>query len=844
MTMRDMVLASKIALSEIRHGWRHFYVFVACLVLGVAIMATVNSVGSVVKSSLGDEAQSLLGGHMEIRIRGVQATEEQQEFMTKYGDVSYVATLRSMLHFKERHTLVEIKAVDSAYPLIGDLIFNEDINPEAAFKDNGIVVDTILLSQMDAKVGDVVTIGEGKYTIRATVKNEPDRIVQIFSFGPRVMMNHEALQQSGLVRTFSLVEHRYRVLTKNSVLVDEAYEEQIEKELHETFPNVSWRVDTGTDGNMALDRLLNQLLAFMSLSGLATFLIAGIGIGSSVRSYLEKKSQTIAVLKVQGASRFNVLMTYTMVIGYLVIMGGIIGLLIASIVIGTVGPLLGAVVPVLEGKSMFHIPSLLLSFWYGFLIAYLFSLPALFGAVNVRSSMLFRSKSGVLTFYHSWGVRLLVGLFLLLLVMTLYFTSEDKLFILGAMGVIITSFVLFWLCSLLVRFVAKHIEVKTPWLKLALGNMHRPGSTTGTVIFAIGISLTVLIALTLTESNFQKRIVEIMNERAPSLFIIDIQPHQKEPIKALLELYADDNDKVMLYPMVRGRIMSIAGTPVSERKVSDDVDWAVRGDRGLSYSILPPANANIVKGEWWDEDYNGKPLLSVDVRFLKGMDVDIGDTITVKILGEEITAEIASARKIDYSTFQLNFAMMFSPGVIEEFPNTNLATVYLPKNDEKEFELISKIAKEFPGVTTIRTREVVELVRNVVEQIALALSVTVAISLIAGLLVLTSALSATIEQRMYDIAVLKVLGAQKSDILKSCTAEWMLLASVTSVIAAVIGTLSSYLINSRLRSQEFYMMPEVTFSTILLCSLVVWVIGYLGNRKLFSFRPASLLRND
>ncbi|MCH2037942.1 MAG: ABC transporter permease, partial [Rickettsiales bacterium] len=200
MTMRDTALSAKIALSEIRHGWRHFYVFVACLVLGVAIMATVNSIGSVVKRALQDEAQGLLGGHMEIRIRGVQATQEQEEFMSKYGKVSYVATLRSMLHVGESNTLVEVKAIDDAYPLIGELLFNEDITTEDAFKDNGIVVDAILLSQMDVAIGDEVRIGEATYEIRATIKNEPDRVVQIFTFGPRVMMSHSALSQSGLVR--------------------------------------------------------------------------------------------------------------------------------------------------------------------------------------------------------------------------------------------------------------------------------------------------------------------------------------------------------------------------------------------------------------------------------------------------------------------------------------------------------------------------------------------------------------------------------------------------------------------------------------------------------------------
>lgn len=843
MKTSSLTIALKLALKEIRHGWRHFAVFLACLILGVAIMASVNSFGYIVKDSFKNEAQSLLGGDMEIRIRGVQATDSQKEFIEKYGQASYVATLRSMLHFKDSYTLVEIKAIDNHYPLLGKLEFNEDIPREKIFANNGVAVDKILLSQMDLQLGDQVKIGAGTYTIRATLKTEPDRAVQIFSFGPRVMMSHASLGKSNLVSTFSLIEHRYRVVTPKNIIINEKYEESVEKALGVTFPDTSWRVSTGTDGNETLKRFLDQLLAFMTLSGLATFLIAGIGIGSSVRSYLEKKSQTIAVLKVQGASRKIVFGTYVLVMAILVLIGGLVGSLVSIVITTSLMPLLSEILPSIKGQREIHVSSQLLAIWYGFLIAYLFSLPALFSAVNIRPSLLFRSKTGILLFRNDSIVRTILGIFSLLLIGTLFINADDKLFISGAIVIILLAFSLFYMCGVLVKNFAKRIQVKTPWLKLALGNIHRPGSTSGTVIYAIGISLTVLIALTLTEANFQARINDLMEEKAPSLFIIDIQPHQKDDLQKLLLKYAS-SDRVMLYPMSRGRIVKIDGKPVTEVKVSEDIDWAVQGDRGLSYSATPPENANIVQGKWWPEDYAGKPLLSVDERFLDGMGLELGDTITVSILGEEITAEITSARQIDYSTFQLNFAMMLSPGVIENMPHTSLATIHLEKNIEKEFELAKRIAQDFPGATAIRTKEVVELVQNIMRHIATALKITVAISLVAGLLVLTSALSATIEQRIYDVAILKVLGARRSDILKSCTAEWMLLAIATSVIASVVGTFSAYLINSRLRGKDFLVMPEVTSTTIILCVIVIWLIGYVGNRKLFNFRPASLLRNE
>jgi len=843
MKKNNLQISLKLAKKELYHGWKHFSVFVACLILGVTVMAAVNTSGYIVKNSLKNEAQSLLGGDIEIRIRGVEATEEQKQFIKKYGKMSYVATLRSVIFEKDIHNLVEIKAVDDNYPLIGSIEFNEQISQKDVFSGNGIAVDKLLLAQIGLKIGDEIKVGSSSFVVKATLKKEPDRAVQIFSFGPRIMMSQQSLSTTGLVSTFALIDHRYRIKLANPLLIDENLEKQIESELLNKFPETSWRVTTGTDGNRTLRRFFEQLIAFMTLSGLATFLIAGIGIASAVRAYLEKKSQTIAVLKVNGAARSVVFMTYVLVIGGLSLVGGIIGVLISAGITTSLIPFIANFLPSLKSSNGIYLPASFLAIWYGILIAYLFSVPALFSAVNVRPSILFRSKTSILRFSKDKIVYLSVLIIASILLLTLFFNNEDKVFIAGTVIVFLFSFVLFWLCALAVRLTTKRIKVRKSWLKMALGNMHRPGSTTATVIFAIGISLTVLIALILTESNFQYRINQIIEERAPSLFLIDIQPQQKEELQEMLLEYTS-KDNIMLYPMVRGRIVKIAGKPVEEVSVSEDVDWAVRGDRGLSYSLAPPKNANIIKGKWWEPDYKGEPLLSVDERFLKGMGMKIGDTMTVKILGSDITAKITSSREIDYSTFQLNFAMMFSPGVIESFPHTSLATVNLDGGSDEEFELVGKIARGFPGITTVRTKEVVQLVQNIMENIAVALRVTVAISLFAGLLVLTSALSVTINQRMYDVAILKVLGAKRIDILKSCSAEWMILAFVTSFIAASIGTTGAYLINSRLRGSDFYLMPHVTLTTIISCMIVIWIIGYIGNRRLFSFRPSSLLRNE
>ncbi len=838
--MREAAIALRLASNELRYGWRHFKTLMACLILGVTVMASVNSVGAVIENTLRDEAKSLLGGDVEVRLRGLAATEEQEQFLEQYGALSFVSTLRTMLYVDDEATLVEIKAVDAAYPLVGELVFNTDLPRESLFEDNGVAVDEGLLTQLDLKIGDTVRLGQSEFVIRGTIRKEPDRAVQILSFGPRVMMSHASLDASGLASSVGLTDHRYRILSSTSKYIDSSAQKKLQQALDEAFPQQSWRVSGGDDNNRMVRRFIDQLLSFITLSGLATFLIAGIGIASSARNYLSKKLETIAIVKTLGASQRQVAYGYTLTLAAVAVISGIIGVSIAAIIVLSLIPLLAPVLPVLKGQTGLPLFPMLLALWYGVLITFLFSIPALYSALRIKPSLLFRARSGTLLVQHNKVVWVLIALFSTLLILTLLNTAQDPTFMLGAILVIMVAFAVFTLCHAVVRKIAQHIRPRRPWLKLAIRNLHRPGSTAGTVIYAIGISLMVLITLLLTEANMQKRITTLVEDKAPSLFLIDIQPYQKEALEQLLHEYTSA-ENIMIYPMIRGMITQINGEPVDINQIAPDIRWAVRGDRGVSYARSLPENATIVEGEWWPQDYNGPPLISVDERFMEGMGLDIGSTLTLTILGEDITATVASARDIDYTTFQMNFSLMLTPGVLEDFPSTALATAYL---DGGEDVLVKRIASELPGITIIRTGEVLDLVLDVIQTISLALRVTVCISLFAGLLVLISALNATVQQRLYDTAVLKVLGASKGDILKSCTTEWLLLAAVTAVIASGLGTFCAWLINDHFRATSFDAMPELTLLTLVGCGIVILITGYASNNRLFNFRPSSMLRND
>lgn len=833
--MPKTLLTLRLAWRELRHGWRHFTTFLACLILGVAVITTIGTVSATVENTLHGESAALLGGDVEVGLRTHSFKPEHVEYLRQFGRVSHVATMRGMLriHGKGNPLLVELKAADEFYPLLGEAII--DGQPMDA---THIAVDQSLLDQLDIAVGTDVTIGQESYTIGAVLEREPDRMVQIFTFGPRVMMTHEALARSGLTQGYSLVDNAYRVVLKNKERL-----KGFEAAIKSRFPDMPWRVKTQTDGNRSVDRFIDQLALFLTLAGLATFLIGGIGIGSAVRAYMSRKAETIAILKTLGASRLAILRIYALVVGLLTLLGSAAGIVLSAGMVAAALPFVARFFPVHSG-AVLDAASAGLAIWYGLLISYLFSIPALLGALEVKPSLLFRQGIETVALSSSRWVWLAGGVLAGVLLATLFASSRDALFVGGFVGVTFLSFVLFGLAAWLVKFVAKRIRVRSPWLRLALGNLHRTGNTTGTVVLAIGVSLTLLIALALTEANFQSKITRVAEAEAPTLFMIDIQPNQTEPLRQMLASFEGARG-VMMFPMVRGRIVELNGHSVSPEDVEEDVRWAIRGDRGLSYSAAPPANASIVQGEWWPEDYRGEPLVSVDARFLKGMGLKLGDTMTLDIFGERVVAKIASARDMDYTTFQMNFALMLSPGVIDDFPQTYLATVHLDTDGKAKAAAIRQIADAFPNVTTIHTTEAVARVKEILGHVATALKITLLVSLFAGLLVLSSALTAMLGYRLYDTAVLKVLGARRRDILKAYMGEWVLLALVTAGIAAGIGTFGAWLILQRFPGDNaFAFMPGITITTVLGCIAVICLVGYAGNRQVFRLRPAALLRNE
>ena len=337
------------------------------------------------------------------------------------------------------------------------------------------------------------------------------------------------------------------------------------------------------------------------------------------------------------------------------------------------------------------------------------------------------------------------------------FTASDRWFAAWFVGGTVATLLVLRLGALLVeRGAARLGRVRAADWRLALANLHRPGAATPGVMQSLGTGLAVLVAVALIEGNLNLQLAERLPEEAPAFFFIDIQPDQAAAFDAVVAAVPGTRG-LRRVPSVRGRIVEIAGVPVEAAAYDTDVAWAVRGDRSLTYAALPPEDAAIVGGQWWPADYRGPPLISLDAGLAQGFHVGVGDTLTLNVLGRRVTATIASLREIDWRSLRFDFAIVFSPGVLEGAPQTHIAAVRVPPAAEEALE--AAVSDTFANISAIRVRDALEAARRLLAGIGGAVRGTALVTLVTGVVVLAGAIAAGRQRRGYEAVVLKVLGA-------------------------------------------------------------------------------------
>ena len=834
----SLAVASRFAARELRGGLRGFRVFLACLALGVAAIAAVGTVRAGIEAGLKRDGAALLGGDAEAEFTYRFARQAELDWLLSVADqVSETVDFRSMVVVdrdgETERGLTQIRAVDDLYPLIGAVQLDPAMPLPDALADFGGVMERVLADRLALAPGDTFRLGEQEFTLRAILDRYPDNAAGGFGLGPRTIVRTDDLAQSGLIAEGTLFSTQYRL-----DLPDGTDLQALEQSAEAQFRNSGLRWRDSRRGAGGVEEFVDRIGAFLILVGLSGLAVGGVGVSAAVRAYLAGKTSVIATLKTVGATRRIIFQTYFIQIGVLTLAGISVGLVLGAGLPVVFAPLIEARLPIPAIFAIYPAP-LFEAAVYGLLAALVFTLWPLAKTEDIRAATLFRdafTASAVLP-----GPRYLMTIAALLAALigvaiwfsgTVFLTLWTAGGIAGALGILVIA-------ALMIRWVARRLRRPArgrPALRLAFGSIGTRGGEATSVVLSLGLGLTVLAAVGQIDGNLRKAFANDLPEVAPSYFFVDIQPDQ---IAGFQERLDTDTavSRVETAPMLRGLITQINGQPAEDFAAGH---WVVHGDRGITYADAQPSGTEVTAGEWWPEGYDGPPQISFAAEEAAEIGLQLGDTMTVNVLGRDITAEITSFRNVSWEDAGIGFVLAMNQGALAGAPHSWIATVYAEQ--EAEAVILRDLATAYPNITAIRIRDAIEQVIELVGGISAATRYGALITLVTGFLVLVGAAAAGERARTFESAVLKTLGAPRRQIITSFALRAAILGLGAGIVALGAGILGGWAVSVFIMETDYAVIWTNAFLIIGGGVLASLLAGLAFAWRPLSAKPAQVLR--
>ncbi len=835
--MSSWAKAWSIAKRDLHRQFRGLRLLLICLFLGVGALAAIGSLTSAIRGELNLQGQTILGGDLEVEVYQRPLSEEENAFLEQYGTLSQGLRMRAMVSTEESTAPVELKAVDANWPLYGALTLDGGSRMGAPPAGQAWVAPDVA-DRLGIGPGDTFTLGTSQLRIAGIIEEEPDRLSEGFSLGNTVIVPFEVPEQAGMTAPGALYE------TKTRLRFDGGYDPQaVEEAVLEAFPESGLDTRTRDRASPGAERFVSRMGEFLTLVGLAALIIAGIGIGGGVSSYLEQRRASIATLKILGATSGDIMRIFALQIGAAALLGSLAGLVVGVMVTPLLASALGDLLPVSKALVI-DIPSLLRAVAFGLLVALIFSAPPLMRARDFPAMALMRSRVAPLG--NSWrGAALPVGIGLVGIAALALLGSPtpglSALFLGGAVVMLGLLALLGWAIR---KAAANWPRPSNPIVRAALANLHRPGSATGSLVTALGFGLAAFVLLASVQTSLNGNIQRSVPAIAPDYFVLDLPKDRVEDFEQLIEERVPGS-MIEATAVLRGAILAYGPeddpTIVSELEETPEGAWGLRGERGLTYSDRLPEGNSLTEGEWWDADYDGEPLVSVDAETATAAGLQIGDIITVGVLGVERTARIANFRRIDWESLGFNYVFIFSPNALEDAPHNVAATVAFPTGADPG-NLLVELVRAFPSSSVIEVGPILQEARAILDQVALAILAAASVAVLAGVAVLLGAIAAARAARTYDTVILRVLGASRGQLLGLQFAEFGLLAAMLAGVALLLGVGLSWLIIVQLF--EFDWLPDWPriLATLGAGLLLVLVFAFGASLPVLRAKPARTLR--
>ena len=839
--MNRWATAWTIARRDLSARFKGLRLLLVCLFLGVGALAAIGTLTGAIERELASRGRTILGGDLEVAVWQRSVSTDEAAAFAAAGQVSGGMRLQAMARTGARAgelaAPIELKAVDAKWPLVGRLRLKDGRSAGSPPADSAWLAEGAA-ERLGVAPGGSITVGTRQLKVAGIIADEPDRLGEGFTLGPVVIVNADFPARAGLTAPGAMYRSKYRI-----ALPAGRDPQAVADSLKAKYPSAGFELRTRDKAAPGAERFVSRMGDFLVLVGLAALAIAGIGIGGGVASYLEARRSSVATLKVLGATSGDIARVYLLQIGAAALVGSAAGLVAGVLVTPLLAAALGSLLPVSPGL-VFDPGALARAALYGLLIALVFAAPPLLTARRFPAMALLRAR--VTPLRQSWrDAALPVGLGMSAIAALALLTTKAKLVTAWFLGGALTLLLLLGALGWLIRWLAAHApRPKAPLLRIALANLHRPGAQTGALVTALGFGLAAFVSLAGIQTSLDANIAARVPQRAPDYFVLDVPKDRSGEFQAAVAKVAPAA-KVRMVPALRGAILAYgpetAMIRVADLKEIPEEAWPLRGERGLTYSDNVPEGNSVTKGQWWPAGYTGEPQVSIDEKLAAALDLQLGDKLTIGLLGVERSARITSFRRIDWDSMGFNYVLVFSPNAIEDAPHNLAATINLPKGTPQG-DLLRTLVRAFPSSSVIEVGGVLNQARDLLRQVSLAILSAASVAVLAGIAVLLGAIAAARAARTYDNVILRVLGASRGQLLALQLAEYGLLSALLAGVALALGSGIAWLVVVQLFGFDWLPDWPQVLAVLGLGLGLVNLFALAASLPLLRARPAQALR--
>ncbi len=837
----ELSLIFKYTLKDLSRNYKKISSIIVTLFISLFILSAIFTIEDSLKKELNDNAKVLLGGDLEIdynRNQGnLNLVNKVKEFSTVSQMIEFSTMLTTTGREKNKSLFTRIKTVDEKYPLYGEVIYEpEDAYERMQKEPKTILINESLSKTLKIKINDKVKVQDQIFIVVGIIKSVPD-VSGFVAFGDWALAGKQTLEILKLNGIGSFLNYEYKVKFKPS---DDP--EKIESKIKDIFKD-DQKVKLRFPENSAsgLKRIINNFSQFLSLVSISAMLIAGIGIANTLLSFINQNNMSIAVRKAVGFYSGNIKTLYYLQLLILLFIITVISYGTSFLIVPIADKYLS------DGLGLniypkFSLINFIKTFVVGLLVLIIFSIPTISSIDQVKASNLFRNVFQNLQFYYS--KKSVVLSFILLSFLVLLFTlgSESPSYSLGYFAAFFVCLIVFFLLSKIIIYLLKKFNfISNISLKVSIKNITQTKSITPITIMSLGLGVTLLLTLALVGTNFKREISRSIPDIAPDYFFVGIQKSEKKKFEqGVYKMNPDANIEIV--PMVSSGIVKINGVnPNSYIKPDNDSYWVIGSERRSSWVENIPKDNPILKGEWWDLSKPNQLQISLDAKVAKDFNIELGDIFTLNIYGREIDGEIVNFREVDYRDLSINFAMLFNPQFAKKIPHEYLATAKF-KNPDNFDE--TKMLEVLPSLSMIKIADYLNKVTSVLNKVFIAVTLISGVTIVIGLIVISSAIMVQGKVKEYQNLVFKILGFSKKEIIFSSLIEFIIIFMSVILIAIFFAVIGSKFIMENI----FELVWQFDFKILIYLGasigIVTLILIMLTNLKYLSPKVYPLIRNQ